>query len=75
MRNFELVGNGNKFTTVPIAGSLFHREPIGDQGYAKYRPARYVINFLKFHSRKVIRCPVNRYLYEKMAYSIRFSEP
>ena len=51
MRNLQLVRSGDEFRAVPIAGRLFYREEIREQGDAEYEPARPVRRFLEIHTR------------------------
>jgi hypothetical protein len=53
VRYLQFIGHGNKLATVPITGSFFHGEEIGDESNGENCPAEDVISFLEIHFFKV----------------------
>jgi hypothetical protein len=49
MGYLKFIRYGNKLSAIPIAGRLFHGNPIGSQGDNKNAPTSQVIDFLKIH--------------------------
>src|SRR5690606_18786292 len=52
VRNLKFIGNRYEFTTIPVAGSLFHGKPIGHQCDGEDGPATDIVDLLKIHEKQ-----------------------